>query len=110
MTVGATDPTGVDYSGSGKPADIAAIGTMYPTAYSATTISGKGNFSGTSNATPVIAGTYGRALWKARQALAGAAAASEVVSSRQATRSRAARRDARQPPWPRRPDADRWFP
>lgn len=71
VTVGATDPTDVDYSGSGKPADIAAIGTMYPTAYSATTISGKGNFSGTSNATPVIAGTYGRALWKAREALAG---------------------------------------
>jgi hypothetical protein len=71
VTVGATDPTDVDYSGSGKPADIAAIGTMYPTAYSSTTISGKGNFSGTSNATPVVAGTYGRALWKAREALAG---------------------------------------
>ena len=71
VTVGATDPTGVDYSGSGKPADVAAIGTLYPTAYSATTISGKGNFGGTSNATPVIAGTYGRALWKAREVLAG---------------------------------------
>lgn len=71
VTVGATDPTDVDYSGSGKPADVAAIGTLYPTAYSATTISGKGNFSGTSNATPVVAGTYGRALWKARQALSG---------------------------------------
>jgi hypothetical protein len=31
----------------------------------------KGNFSATSNSTPVIAGTYGRALWKAREALAG---------------------------------------
>ena len=72
VTVGATDPTDVDYSGSGKPADIAGIGTMYPSSYSAKTVSGNGNFSGTSNATPTIAGTYGRALWLARKELKGA--------------------------------------
>lgn len=71
VTVGATDPADVDYSGSGKPADVAAIGTLYPTSYSATHITGKGNFGGTSNATPVVAGTYGRALWLARGVLAG---------------------------------------
>jgi hypothetical protein len=71
VTVGATDPTDVDYPGAGKPADVAGIGTMYPSAYGGTTITGKGDFSGTSNATPTIAGTYARALWMARQALSG---------------------------------------
>ena len=71
VTVGATDPENVDYSGAGKPADIAGIGTLYPSAYSGATVTGSGNFSGTSNATPTVAGTYGRALWKARQALGG---------------------------------------
>ena len=71
VTVGATDPTNTDYPGAGKPADIAGIGTMYPSSYGGATVTGKGNFSGTSNATPTIAGTYGRALWKARQALSG---------------------------------------
>ena len=71
VTVGATDPADVDYSGAGKPADIAGIGTMYPSAYSGKDVTGKGDFSGTSNATPTIAGTYARALWLARQALAG---------------------------------------
>ncbi len=71
VTVGATDPTDVDYSGAGKPADIAGIGTAYPSGYGAATINGQGDFSGTSNATPTIAGTYARALWRARQALFG---------------------------------------
>ena len=71
VTVGAIDPENVDYSGAGKPADIAGIGTLYPSAYSGVTVTGKGNFSGTSNAAPTIAGTYGRALWMARQALSG---------------------------------------
>ena len=71
VTVGATDPEDVDYSGSGKPADVASIGSLYPSSYGATTTSGTGAFGGTSNATPVVAGTYGRALWKARQALSG---------------------------------------
>lgn len=71
VTVGATDPADVDYTGSGKPADVASIGSLYPSSYGSTTTSGKGNFGGTSNATPVIAGTYGRALWLSRQALSG---------------------------------------
>ncbi|TAL13653.1 MAG: hypothetical protein EPN99_15120 [Frankiales bacterium] len=71
VTVGATDPEDVDYSGSGKPADVASIGSLYPSSYGATTTSGEGTFGGTSNATPVIAGTYGRALWLARQAMSG---------------------------------------
>ena len=71
ITVGATDPTNVDYPGSGKPADVAAIGSSYPSAYGGKTVTGKGDFSGTSNATPVLAGTYGRALWLARQTLSG---------------------------------------
>ena len=71
VTVGATDPEDVDYSGSGKPADVASIGTLYPSSYGSATISGEGKFGGTSNATPVIAGTYGRALWLARQAMSG---------------------------------------
>ena len=71
VTVGATDPEDVDYSGSGKPADVASIGSLYPSSYGSTTTSGEGKFGGTSNATPVVAGTYGRALWLARQALSG---------------------------------------
>jgi hypothetical protein len=71
VTVGATDPVDVDYSGSGKPADVAGIGSQYPSAYGATTVSNGANFSGTSNATPTIAGTYGHALYLARQALRG---------------------------------------
>ena len=61
------------YSGSGKPADVAGIGDSYPTSYNATDVDGTGTsgFSGTSNATPQIAGTYARALWVARRAMAG---------------------------------------
>ena len=71
VTVGATDKDDVDYTGSGKPADIASIGGLYPSSYASATISGGGLFGGTSNATPVIAGTYGRALHLARQAMSG---------------------------------------
>jgi hypothetical protein len=71
VTVGATDPEDADYSGSGKPADVAGIGTLYPSSYGATTTTGKGTFGGTSNATPTLAGTYGRALWLTRQAMSG---------------------------------------
>jgi hypothetical protein len=92
VTVGATDPADVDYSGSGKPADVASIGSLYPSSYGATTTTGKGNFGGTSNATPVIAGTYGRALWLARQALSGPSAPRRPGSWRAAGRSPAARR------------------
>jgi hypothetical protein len=77
MTVTATDPNGGTYTGTGKPADVAGIGSSYPSAYGATKVSNKGSsgFSGTSNATPTIAGTYARALYLARRALPGASRA-----------------------------------
>lgn len=61
------------YSGAGKPVDIAGIGGNYPTAYTATKVSGTGDsgFGGTSNATPQTAGTYARALYIARTDLSG---------------------------------------
>ncbi|MDQ3916574.1 MAG: S8/S53 family peptidase [Actinomycetota bacterium] len=74
VTVGAVAPgTHASYSGHGKPADIAGIGSRYPASYGAETVStsGPGGFGGTSNATPTIAGTYGRALYMARAALPG---------------------------------------
>lgn len=73
VTVGATDSkNNRDFTGTGKPADVAGIGNRYPTSYGATTTSNGKAFSGTSNATPQVAGTYGRALWEARRALSGA--------------------------------------
>lgn len=72
VTVGAVSPgTHASYTGHGKPADIASLGSGYPSAYSAPTVTGSGNFSGTSNATPVIAGTYARALYLSRRDLDG---------------------------------------
>ena len=74
VTVGAVSPDDhASYTGAGKPADVAGIGLSYPAAYGATTVSGRGpnGFSGTSNATPTIAGTYLRALYLARVALPG---------------------------------------
>ena len=48
--------------------------TLTPSAYGATRVSTKGpsGFSGTSNATPTVAGTYARALYLARRAMPGA--------------------------------------
>ena len=71
VTVGATDPNGKDYTGTGKPADIAGIGVSYPSAYGSTTVSDGKTFSGTSNATPQVAGTYGQALWQLRKSAPG---------------------------------------
>ena len=72
VTVGAVSPASrASYTGHGKPADIASIGSRYPSAYGAPTVGGSGTFSGTSNATPVVAGMYGRALFEARQVLEG---------------------------------------
>lgn len=51
---------------------MAGIGNRYPTSYGATTTSNGKAFSGTSNATPQVTGTYGRALWEARRTLSGA--------------------------------------
>ncbi|MDP9405681.1 MAG: hypothetical protein M3O86_03630, partial [Actinomycetota bacterium] len=70
VTVGAISPSGGNYTGAGKPADIAALGTAYPSA-GGTTVSSSGTFGGTSNATPVTAGLYARALHWARQRLDG---------------------------------------
>lgn len=72
VTVGAVDPIQkASYSGHGKPADISGIGSRYPSAYRSPTVGGEGMFGGTSNATPVLTGIYGRALYEARRALAG---------------------------------------
>ena len=71
VTVGATDPNGKDYTGTGKPADVAGIGVDYPSAYGSTTVSNGNTFSGTSNATPQVAGTYGQALFDLRRATPG---------------------------------------
>ena len=61
------------FVGAGKPVDVASLGIDYPTAYTSTTVGGTGSigFSGTSNATPVVAGIYGRSLYTARTQLAG---------------------------------------
>lgn len=75
VTVGAVSPgTHASYTGHGKPADIAGIGSKYPAAYGAVNVGGTGSdgFSGTSNATPQIAGIYARALYLTRAAMKGA--------------------------------------
>lgn len=68
VTVGAIDPNGKDsYLGHGKPADVASIGSGYPSGgYCDNTINCTGEFGGTSNATPVTAGTYAQALYELR--------------------------------------------
>ncbi|MFP5224574.1 MAG: S8/S53 family peptidase [Actinomycetota bacterium] len=71
VTVGAISPSGSSYSGAGKPVDIAGVGTSYPAAIGSSNVTGGGTFSGTSNATPTIAGTYSRALYLSRRALDG---------------------------------------
>ena len=72
VTVGAISPTErASYSGHGKPADISSLGSRYPAASGAISVGGSGFFSGTSNATPVIAGMYGQSLYEARKRLAG---------------------------------------
>jgi hypothetical protein len=71
VTVGATSPSGNDFTGTGKPAKIAGIGYGYPSAYGSTTVSNGNDFSGTSNATPQVAGIYMHALALARRDLGG---------------------------------------
>ncbi len=71
ITVGGTAPNGANYQGAGKPADIASIGGGYNSGYGGTTVSGQGDFGGTSNATPVTAGIYARAVWQLRQLMDG---------------------------------------
>lgn len=72
MTVGAVTPGGAPYSGAGKMVDVASVGSSYPASIGAATVNGGGgNFSGTSNATPVSAGIFSRALHLARTSLGG---------------------------------------
>ena len=72
ITVGATMPRGsAQYTGSGKPVDVAGVGSGYPSAYNGTTVTTGEKFSGTSNAAPTVAGTYARGLYLARRAMAG---------------------------------------
>jgi hypothetical protein len=52
VTVGAISPQGNRYSGSGKPAKVAAPGLSYPAA-GGPNVNGQAQFSGTSNAAPV---------------------------------------------------------
>ena len=67
------DSTGGSYFGAGKPVDVAGVGSSYPNAYSAKGVGGTGTsgFGGTSNASPTIAGLYGRTLYQARKLLGG---------------------------------------
>ncbi len=69
ITVGAINPNdGSSYSGHGKPSDIAAVGSGYPSGgYCDGTVNCTGNFGGTSNATPVTAGMYAKALHELRR-------------------------------------------
>jgi hypothetical protein len=55
------------YTGAGKPADIAGVAQGYSSAYQSTLVTGGLPFSGTSNATPEVAGIYGRALYLVRR-------------------------------------------
>jgi hypothetical protein len=73
VTVTASTPTGsANQTGAGKPADLTGVGSGYPSAYGSSRVTGGQAFSGTSNATPTIAGTYGRTLYLARRAMKGA--------------------------------------
>jgi hypothetical protein len=73
VTVTASNPRNKgNYTGTGKPADVAGLGTDYPTSYGATTTRNGGSFGGTSNATPQVAGQYAEALYRVRTALSGA--------------------------------------
>lgn len=69
-TVGAIMPDGTS-TGHGKPADVASLGTDYPSA-GGETVTDESTFGGTSNATPVTAGLYAEALYHLRRQLAGA--------------------------------------
>jgi hypothetical protein len=72
VTVTASNPRNKgNYTGTGKPADVAGIGTDYPTSYRATNTVNGTSFGGTSNATPQVAGQYAEALYRIRTAMPG---------------------------------------
>ncbi len=71
VTVGAIEPDGSSV-GHNRPVDISSVGTDYPSATGGgDSVTAEGGFGGTSNATPVIAGIYGEALYRARRMLDG---------------------------------------
>jgi hypothetical protein len=70
ITVGAINPDGSS-PGSGKPADVASLGSDYPSAYGGSTVTDEGSFGGTSNATPVTAGLYAQTLYDLRKRMTG---------------------------------------
>ena len=70
VTVGGVSPTGGEFTGAGKPADIASVGSRYPS-QGGSTVSSAGTFGGTSNSTPVTAGIFARSLYWARTQLDG---------------------------------------
>lgn len=70
MTVAGASPSGGTWSGTGKPADLAALSEAVP-APGGEGLAGTADFDGVSAGTPLAAGTYARALHFARAALAG---------------------------------------
>ncbi len=69
VTVGAISPDNEgSYTGHGKPVDVASFGRGYPSA-GGSTVFANSTFSGTSNAAPVSAGLYAKALWTLRNEL-----------------------------------------
>ncbi len=71
VTVGAIEPEGSSV-GHNRPVDLSSLGSDYPSATGGgDSVTAEGDFSGTSNATPVIAGLYGQALYNLRRLLDG---------------------------------------
>lgn len=71
VTVGAIEPEGSSV-GHNRPVDLSSVGAGYPSATGGgDSVTAEGNFSGTSNATPVISGIYGEALYRVRRYLDG---------------------------------------
>ncbi|HWC32051.1 MAG TPA: S8/S53 family peptidase, partial [Actinomycetota bacterium] len=69
VTVGAASPrNGQDYGWHSVPVDVSSYGNHWPAAAAFTT-NGERVFSGTSNATPVTAGVFSKALLESRRAL-----------------------------------------
>ena len=106
MTVGGVSPGGGEYTGAGKPADVASVGSGYPSQYGGSTVSSQGNFSGTSNSTPVAAGMYARGLWWARQQLGGRTQADGVLDGDRAGLLDAARAGEHAPGLMERPSVE----
>jgi hypothetical protein len=65
VNVGSINPNDDQPMGSGRPSDVVSYGDRYPSA-GGTTATGQGAFTGTSNATPVVAGTLATLLQRAK--------------------------------------------